>query len=108
MDNTCLTTIMFNKLSQLYQNNLSVPFQYFSNLKCLFETRGMGHVFEHMDNLSLDVFKYSVYATHQDICTRGVDNYVSLQTYKWIKDGISHPGFPMINCFNVRAAQLKM
>jgi hypothetical protein len=107
MDNNRLAKVVFNELSHMHQNNVQVPFKYFSNLKCIFEDRGMDHMFANVDKLSLNVFKESVYASHQDFFTKEVGNYQSLQMYKMIKEDISCSDYLKSEDDRFRAVQLK-
>ena len=45
MADNCLTKVMFNEILNLPHNQIDVPFRYIDNMKCIFESRDMDHMF---------------------------------------------------------------
>jgi len=84
MEDSRLTKIVFNELSQIPTNN-QVPFKYFKNIKNIFQDRGMDHMFLNKDMINIDVFKQAVNASYFQSFTKDIEERTSLLTYKYVK-----------------------
>ena len=63
MEDSRLTKIVFKELAQIPADN-HVPFNYFKNIKNIFQDRGMDHMFLSKDMINIQVFKHAVNASY--------------------------------------------
>ena len=86
MADNCLTKVMFNEILNLPHNQIDVPFRYIDNMKCIFESRDMDHMF--IIQIMLTDIKINV------------DSHIFLFLYKTWTSSLCAVSGDDDNCFN--------
>ena len=104
MDDSRLTKIVFNELFSLYDSNTNTAFEYFHNVRMLFEDRGVDHMFN--NDFSFKTFKEHVTLNHQNNVINDLESQPSLRLYRLIKSDDRCSSY-LCNKGSFKAVQLK-
>ena len=82
MADNFLTKVIFNELLNLHKHQIDVPFIYIDNMKNIFESRDMDHMFTNAKLLMVPAFKEPVNPSNMDSFWKEIKGRLSLLIYK--------------------------